>query len=157
MNSRERVLAALNHKEPDRVPFDMAEPSSPASRPKPTPAAPAPGLPEKEAQIIDIFSSWPRWMTMSWIIWEWTSAMSRPVQARTIYWTSQDSEDGQYSYLTTNIKIGWRMPKDGGWYYDMFDHPLAGEITEEDVDRYVLPDPRTHLLCGDPRGGLEGD
>ena len=23
MNSRERVLAALNHKEPDRVPFDL--------------------------------------------------------------------------------------------------------------------------------------
>ena len=23
MNSRERVLTALNHKEPDRVPFDM--------------------------------------------------------------------------------------------------------------------------------------
>jgi uroporphyrinogen decarboxylase len=24
----------------------------------------------------------------------------------------------------------------------MFDHPLGGEITEEDVDRYVLPDPK---------------
>ena len=24
MNSRERILAALNHREPDRVPFDLA-------------------------------------------------------------------------------------------------------------------------------------
>jgi len=24
MNSRERILMALNHKEPDRVPFDLA-------------------------------------------------------------------------------------------------------------------------------------
>jgi hypothetical protein len=33
------------------------------------------------------------------------------------------------------------MPKDGGFYYDMFDHPLSGEITGEMVDRYGMPDP----------------
>jgi uroporphyrinogen decarboxylase len=33
------------------------------------------------------------------------------------------------------------MPKDGGMYYDMFDHPLAGQLTEADIDRYQLPDP----------------
>lgn len=26
-------------------------------------------------------------------------------------------------------------------YYDMFDHPLAGQLTEADIDRYQLPDP----------------
>ena len=39
------------------------------------------------------------------------------------------------------FKIGWRSPKDGGWYYDMLNHPLAGEITEGDIDRFPLPDP----------------
>ncbi|MCE5207554.1 MAG: hypothetical protein LLG42_04500 [Chloroflexi bacterium] len=31
MNSRERVLTALNHKEPDRVPFDLGETAVPGS------------------------------------------------------------------------------------------------------------------------------
>jgi uroporphyrinogen decarboxylase len=34
------------------------------------------------------------------------------------------------------------MPKDGGMYYDMFDHPLAGDITEEAIARLRSPDPR---------------
>jgi len=33
------------------------------------------------------------------------------------------------------------MPKKGGWYYDMREHPLAGPISEEAVDRYPWPDP----------------
>ena len=48
---------------------------------------------------------------------------------------------GDYTYFYDEFKIGWRSPKDGGWYYDMFDHPLAGQITEDDVDRFPLPDP----------------
>ena len=48
---------------------------------------------------------------------------------------------GEYTYFYDEFKIGWRSPKDGGWYYDMFDHPLPGEITEADIDRFPLPDP----------------
>ena len=48
---------------------------------------------------------------------------------------------GEYTYFYDEFKIGWRSPKDGGWYYDMFDHPLRGEITEGDIDRFPLPDP----------------
>jgi uroporphyrinogen decarboxylase len=48
---------------------------------------------------------------------------------------------GHSTYLYDNWKIGWRMPKDGGMYYDMFDNPLAGNITEEDLDRFPWFDP----------------
>ena len=48
---------------------------------------------------------------------------------------------GDYTYFYDEFKIGWRSPKDGGWYYDMFDHPLKGDVTEADIDRFPLPDP----------------
>jgi uroporphyrinogen decarboxylase len=53
----------------------------------------------------------------------------------------KDMEGGQYSYFYDQYHIGWRMPKVGGLYYDMFHHPLSGDITESDVARYRLPDP----------------
>ena len=34
------------------------------------------------------------------------------------------------------------MPKDGGHYYDMYEHPLSGDqVTPEDVDRFPWPNP----------------
>jgi uroporphyrinogen decarboxylase len=49
--------------------------------------------------------------------------------------------DGRYTTFKDEFGIGWRMPKEDGLYYDMFDHPLSGDITEEDVENYPLPDP----------------
>ena len=48
---------------------------------------------------------------------------------------------GEYTYFYDEFGIGWRSPKDGGWYYDMFDHPLRGDISVEDVEKFPLPDP----------------
>ncbi len=48
---------------------------------------------------------------------------------------------GDYTYFYDEFKIGWKMPKEGGLYYDMFSHPLAGPITEADVDALPWPDP----------------
>jgi uroporphyrinogen decarboxylase len=54
----------------------------------------------------------------------------------------KDMEGGNYTYFYDEYGIGWRMPKVGGLYYDMFDHPLGGHIDESNIDRYVLPDPK---------------
>ena len=54
----------------------------------------------------------------------------------------KDMEAGHYTYFYDEYGIGWRMPKIGGLYYDMFDHPLGGRIDESAVDLYALPDPR---------------
>ena len=48
---------------------------------------------------------------------------------------------GDSTYFYDEWGIGWRMPKDGGLYYDMFDHPLAGDISEEAIDSLRGPDP----------------
>jgi uroporphyrinogen decarboxylase len=53
----------------------------------------------------------------------------------------KDMEGGKYTYFYDEYGIGWRMPRSGGLYYDMFDHPLGGDIDESDVESYLLPDP----------------
>jgi uroporphyrinogen decarboxylase len=35
--------------------------------------------------------------------------------------------------------IGWRMPRDGGLYFDMYEHPLRGDIGEDDLRRFSWP------------------
>jgi uroporphyrinogen decarboxylase len=46
-----------------------------------------------------------------------------------------------YSYFHDEWGIGWKMPVKGGWYYDMFDHPLKDAETVSDLENYTWPDP----------------
>jgi uroporphyrinogen decarboxylase len=115
MNSRERVLAALNHKEPDRVPFDMGGTVVTGIQAKAYRRLRQHlGLPEKEAQIIDIFQQLAQ---VDDDVMDYLGVDVRNVTPRSsanYLLDIQDSEDGQYSYLYDEYKIGWRMPKDGG-------------------------------------------
>ena len=47
-----------------------------------------------------------------------------------------------YRFFHDEWGIGWRMPKEGGWFYDMYHHPLAGAKTKEDIKNHPWPDPR---------------
>ncbi len=140
MNSRERILAALNHKEPDRVPFDMGGTvitginvhAYRALRDRL-------GLIRAEPKIIDIVQQIARVDD---------DAMDRlgvdvknvsPRSSATFQIQIQDM--GEYTGFRDEWGIGWRMPKKGGWYYDMREHPLSGAVTEADVDRHPWPDP----------------
>lgn len=51
------------------------------------------------------------------------------------------SDMTDYTYFYDEWGIGWKMPKAGGLYYDIFSHPLAGNITKSDIDRYPWPNP----------------
>lgn len=141
MNSRERVLAALNHREADRVPFDMGGTvitginvhAYRALRDRL-------GLPKVEPVIID---------TIQQIARVDDDMMDRlgvdvksvsPRSSATFQIQVQDA--GEYTVFQDEWGIGWRMPKKGGWYYDMYRHPLSGpDVTAADVDRFPWPDP----------------
>ena len=140
MNSRERVLTALNHKEPDRVPFDLGGTVVTGIHYKAYAALRALlGLPAREPKIIDMIQQ---------LALVEDDVMDRlGVDVKNISPRSSASfqitvgDMGDYTYFYDEFKIGWRSPKDGGWYYDMFDPPLAGQITVDDVDRFPLPAP----------------
>ena len=50
-------------------------------------------------------------------------------------------DEGRYEAYTDEWGIGWRKPVDGGFYYDMYHHPLAGATSLDDFKRYPVPDP----------------
>ena len=141
MNSRERVLAALNHQEPDRVPFDMGGTVITGIHYKAYMALrDYLGLPQREPKIIDMIQQ---------LAQVEDDMMARlGVDMKNISPRSSANfnivveEMGEYTRFFDEFQIGWRMPKDGGWYYDMYDHPLQGDVTEADIDNYRFPDAR---------------
>lgn len=142
MNSRERVLTALNHKEPDRVPYDMGATVVTGIQAKAySRLRTYLGLPEKEAVIIDILQQLAQVDddVMDRLGVDFRNISPRSTASFKI--ELKVTPDGRYSYFHDEYQIGWRMPMDGGLYYDMFEHPLSGEITAEMVENYSLPDP----------------
>jgi uroporphyrinogen decarboxylase len=141
MNSRERTLLSLNHKEPDRVPFDMGGTVVTGIGVKAyRNLRKYLGLPEIEPAIVDIFQQIAK---VDDDVLQKLGVDVKNISPRSSATFQIDIKDGgDYWYFYDEFKIGWRMPKDNGMYYDMFEHPLAGDhITPEDVDKFGWPDP----------------
>ena len=140
MNSRERVLTTLDHREPDRIPFDLG-------------GTVASGihvqayrklrrylsLPEVEVGIDDVIQQ------LAYVdedVRERLKVDVRCVAPRSSAIYKMELLDlGDYTAYYDEWGIGWRMPKEGGYYYDMFHHPMADITTPEEVDRFPWPDP----------------
>ena len=140
MTSRERVLATLNHKEPDRVPFDLGGTVISGIHVKAYQALREYlGLPRIEPKIVDILQ---QIVQVDDDMMERLGVDVKNVSPRSsATYKVEIKAMAEYTYFYDEFSIGWRMPKDGGWYYDMFDHPLKGDISEKDVDRFAWPDP----------------
>ena len=142
MNHRERVLTALNHKEPDRVPFDLG--GSVVTGIHGTAYRQLRkylGLPDREITIVDQVQQLAAVDDDVMDILGVDVRNISPRSSASFQIQLHDSEDQRYSFYHDEYHIGWRMPKDGGLYYDMFDHPLAGDLTEEEFNHFTLPDP----------------
>lgn len=142
MDSRERVLTAIQHKEPDRVPFDLGGTVVTGIQARAySRLREYLGLAKVDIQIIDVLQQLAH---VDDDVLDYLEVDVRNVSPRSsasFKLEIKDSPDQKYSYFYDEYRIGWRMPKGGGMYYDMFDHPLAGPLTEADIDRYQLPDP----------------
>jgi uroporphyrinogen decarboxylase len=140
MNARERVKLALEHKEPDRVPFDLSATYVTGIHRDVYPRwRQALGLPKVESKIFEMLQQ------LAVVDDDMIEALEvdvKPVTpggSLTFQLEIKDMDDSTYFY--DEWGIGWRKPKDGGMYYDMFDHPLAGDIAEEAIANLRGPDP----------------
>lgn len=140
MTSRERILTALRHQEPDRVPYDLSStPVTGIHQMAYRRLRRALGLPEKEPVI------WHLMQQLAWVDDDVHDAMEtdakglRPKPPSS--WKLEMSEDADYVYFTDEWGITRRKQKEGGYYFDLCASPMARVETVADVERYPLPDP----------------
>jgi uroporphyrinogen decarboxylase len=99
------------------------------------------GLPEKEAAVMDIFQ---QIVTVDDDVRRRLGCDARNVAPRSSATfkieIDEDSMPG-YRFFHDEWGIGWRMPKDGGFYYDMFHHPFAASTDIADIKNFPWPNP----------------
>jgi uroporphyrinogen decarboxylase len=142
MNSRQRVQLALAHKEADRIPFDLGGTVLTSIHVNAyRNLRRYLGLPEKDVQVMDVFQ---QIATVDDDVRQKLGCDARNVAPRSSATfkivVDEDSMPG-YRFFHDEWGIGWRMPKDGGFYYDMFDHPFAASTDIEDIKKFPWPDP----------------
>ncbi|GFN24260.1 uroporphyrinogen decarboxylase family protein [Thermanaeromonas sp. C210] len=140
MQSRERALMALRHQEPDRVPFDLwGTVTTGIHRIAYRNLLDYLGKKDYEVKVGEIHQ---QLAVVHEDILQLLKVDFRPVFSRPPRgWQLEFQEDGQYIRFKDQWGIGWRMPRDGGLYFDLETHPLANFTTPDEVINYKIPDP----------------
>ncbi len=139
MTSRDRVRAALAHREPDRIPFDLGGTRVTGIHVRAyARLRPALGLEPREARVGDITQ---QLADVDPDVLDALGADVRGVTPRSgsAYQRRISEQDGNRTFVD-EWGVGRRMPLDGGLYYDSWAPPLAGEIDLSAVDAYAWPD-----------------
>ncbi len=139
MNSRERVRLALDHQEPDHVPFDLG----------------GTGLSlihvtayKNLREYLNLPVGEPRISFMAEQLAVVEEDVAERLETDVVLVAPQPPADfeyvfrdeGDYEAYTDEWGIGWRKPKEGGFYYDMYIHPLADAESLEDFKAFKIPD-----------------
>ena len=146
MTSRERMVTTLNHQEPDRVPFDLGSTVVSGIQPKAYGGLLAlRGEGDRELlPLLDIIQqlTTPHPDVLDRLGVD-TLSLAQHV-GRTDVDSTMDhvAQNDEYLWLYDVWGIAWHMPKQGGLYFDMYDHPLQG-ATLEDAKKFPWPDPTT--------------
>ena len=140
MNARERLITALEHREPDRVPFDLgASLITGIHKTAYKNFTDFLNVPEKELKIFDVVQ---QISTPSEELLQKIGVDTRNLSPlASSQWTLNYSEDAEYRYFTDEWGIVWRMPLDNGFYFDMYKNPMAEIDTLEGLADYQFPNP----------------
>lgn len=139
MNSRERLLCALQHREPDRVPIDLGGTDvTSICRVAYSDLMRYLGRDQGEVEIINLVEQLPKLdeSFLDEIIW----CDTRQVRERGgSKWKLKIEDDGRYLNYINEWQIGLRMPKEGGHYFDLVGFPLK-EPTLDALETFAWPE-----------------
>jgi len=142
MTSYERIKAAVEHKEADRVPFDLGgSVLTGINRKAYVNLRAYLGLPEVKINIVDEMQQLARPDADFLKKIEVDVACVDPDGPATPGLATKSTRDGEYLRMNDEWGIEWRMPVDNGLYYDMTGHPLASVDSIAALDAYPWPDP----------------
>ncbi len=140
MDSRERVLAAFHHQIPDRIPFDLGGMAqSGIHRLGYARLRQELGLPPVEVGVENINTQQARF--------DVDIQERLGIDTHLVYstWASveryQPAPEGEYFAYIDEWGVKRRMPREGGLYFDVASHPLAGEDVVMKFMDYPWPDP----------------
>jgi uroporphyrinogen decarboxylase len=140
--SRERVTAALEHREADRVPFDLGGTVlTGMHRIAYTNLRRYLALPERPIEIVDVNQQLAR---VHDDVLDRLGADVRAVDpdpAAHAPLRTPITAHGDVEMFTDEWGISWRTPRGGGLYFDMCAHPLANAQSIADLERFPWPDP----------------
>jgi len=147
MNSKQRVLTALEHREPDRVPYDLTSTLVTGihhiayQR-----LLKYLGFAEKKIELFDRVQGLAR--VDEELLLKLKVDTRGVLTGSPLGWELNIEATENYEQFTDVWGITWRRPKSHGLYYDMVHHPLKG-ATLEDTKKYSWPNPRDeHRLKG---------
>ena len=145
MDSRKRVVQALNHQEPDRIPIDFGgSVCSSIHRDAYVQLKRYLGMEVEEPTIIDPFQQLPY---VDEKLMERFGADLCMLQLPAVEMQGVEVfEDGPYYAFIDHFGAKVHMPQDGGLYYDWVEFPLK-EASMEALDAYTWPslDPPDYL------------
>jgi len=140
MTSRERVLKALNHEEPDRVPVDLGGSLTNASIAKKAYSELRKylGLKGDKAEVVDVVQQLvrPDEQILKRFGIDVYGIGAKPPKG----WKLAIEEDKDNYYYTDEWGIRYRMPKGHGYYFDIVESPLAN-LDMDSLKDYQWPDP----------------
>ena len=141
MNSRERVLAAINHSEPDRIPFDLGSGMMTGiHKDAYQNLRVAMGLAREET--IRFFEPSMQIVFVGEDLCERLEVDTRPALPA---WADSEvldiQEDAESYFYYDPWGYGLKMPKLAPIYYSLFHHPLRSAERISELESYPWPDP----------------
>ncbi|MCL5986396.1 MAG: uroporphyrinogen-III decarboxylase [Actinobacteria bacterium] len=138
MNSRERIIKALNHEEPDRIPNDLGGTAATSICIQAyKDLIKHIGLKVEEPKIFDVVQQLPviDQRLMDFFEVDCVPLTPNPPD----WWKLEIKDEGRYFTFIDEWGATLRMPKEKGYYFDYWSFPVKSNL--EDLKKFKWPDP----------------
>lgn len=139
MNSRERVIAALEHREPDRVPIDLGGNQTGIHKFAYEKLLDYLGL-EEEIEIMDLVQQLakPSEAVLQRLHVDTRYVFAGGSKSFRCEVVVQERDGRVWHDFTDEFGVRWSMPDDCPYYFDITLHPLA-DLTLKEIEDYPFP------------------